>query len=906
MPELEHLRWQKLVLPPAPRKKPKGFGQSPPLRDREEHSRLLTSGIESAVEAVHMERQKLGLAPSQMLVLEFTDVLGFDVRKILEEYLGLYILSEVAIERELNAPIFSAEVSAPEGYNNRRLIATLDHAQLQIESIESVRASSGNEDSRKTRFIFTTRLAAKLFKPYIERSQAWAGWKVIVETKLRDTFYKTLVQFPDEASIERLRAELAAYRINGAQVQLTAIQRAKLFDAFEQIGSVSANDRLGTQAKETGFPEGQFYFDLDLWHTGEDAIQEMRNATTIIENAGGRVSNIKAVADMLILVRVEGTEEVARKLLAYDRVSRLDLPPNLPPQVFDILDYRYRPSTPRFEANMPRACVIDSGVLPGHPLMSGGVIDSRDFDSGERTPVDRVGHGTHVAGIVVYGNVVEAMQQNRWIPKVQVVNAKVMRRGPSGTSEFAEEKRAEEQLEEAIRWAVGTQQCRVFNLSLGNVASMYSRGHQLPWALLLDTLARELDIVIIVSSGNNTSPLVPTAATRAQLQVGVLENIFGPDHALIDPATAALALTVGAVARLDQPSSRPITRYPGDVHPPVASPVEGPSPFTRTGICDGRGGGLHRSIKPELVAYGGNYLLRLAPEPYEWAGSDPHLGEPSLAFDFPITGRLFASACGTSFAAPYVTHIAAQVEHQFKQNRQIASANLIRALVVNSAKHTEVARSFIESHQTADAELSMLRSMGYGKPTPQKALYSSENRVVLYAEDEVTEDHYHLYELKLPEAFIRESGQRRIHLTLAYDPPIRGSRKEYIARTMWFELIRDLSAMEIQSATAGTLGRQTTSNSLTLKPTLGRLEWSTVQSASFEARNRTALSTDGQPRLFHVLVGCQQRFKSGEDPLQHYALVATLEHEKSDVQLYEAVRTQLQAQQVHNRARLRS
>ncbi len=58
--------------------------------------------------------------------------------------------------------------------------------------------------------------------------------------------------------------------------------------------------------------------------------------------------------------------------------------------------------------------------------------------------------------------------------------------------------------------------------------------------------------------------------------------------------------------------------------------------------------------------------------------------------------------------------------------------------------------------------------------------------------------------------------------------------------------------------------------------------------------------------LKSALVGCQQRFKSGEDPLQHYALVATLEHEKNDVQIYEAVKVQLQVQQARSRARLRS
>ena len=604
---------------------------------------------------------------------------------------------------------------------------------------------------------------------------------------------------------------------------------------------------------------------------------------------------------MLILARVEGTAEVANKLLNYDRVSRLDLPPSFPVQLFDIFERPLLPASLVFEDDMPQACVVDSGVVPGHPLLSGAVIDSRDFDSGDRTVVDTVGHGTHISGTIVYGDVAHCIPRNEWHPKVRVVNAKVLHKGAFGEPAFRDEKRAETQLEDAIRWASATYQCRVFNLSLGNLARKYSRGHQLPWALLLDRLASELNIVLIVSAGNNTSPDVPAASSRADLRRGSLENIYSADHALIDPATAANALTVGAVARTEQPARHNL-RFPGDVHPPVASPPEAPSPFTRTGISDGRGGGLHRSIKPELVAYGGNYLLNLTVPPYEWTGNDPHLGEPSLAFNFATSGKPFSSACGTSFAAPFVTHIAARVEHLFKQRGRPASLNLIRALIVHSARYAQSAIDFITTNR-ADAELSILRAMGYGKPSPEMSLYSSDNRVVLFAEDEIADDQYQLYELKLPQEFITGNDRRRIRLTLAYDPPVRESRKEYIGKTMWFELFRDESAASIQNHMADPVAHRIKSEKLT--PTESRLEWSTVQSASFEAKLSSKLAVGGKPRKFHVLVGCQKRF-SGEDPFQRYALVASLEHEKTDVRLYEATRILIPAQRVRNRARLRS
>ena len=39
----------------------------------------------------------------------------------------------------------------------------------------------------------------------------------------------------------------------------------------------------------------------------------------------------------------------------------------------------------------PLACVVDSGIVSGHPLLRDLVVDEEDFDSGEDTPVDREG-----------------------------------------------------------------------------------------------------------------------------------------------------------------------------------------------------------------------------------------------------------------------------------------------------------------------------------------------------------------------------------------------------------------------------------------------------------------------------------------------------------------------------------
>jgi|GEM_PF-5578116 len=44
-------------------------------------------------------------------------------------------------------------------------------------------------------------------------------------------------------------------------------------------------------------------------------------------------------------------------------------------------------------------------------MLRGWVVEERDFESGENTAVDRNGHGTAVAGLVVYGDIARCIDR---------------------------------------------------------------------------------------------------------------------------------------------------------------------------------------------------------------------------------------------------------------------------------------------------------------------------------------------------------------------------------------------------------------------------------------------------------------------------------------------------------------
>lgn len=569
---------------------------------------------------------------------------------------------------------------------------------------------------------------------------------------------------------------------------------------------------------------------------------------------------------------------------------------------------------------MPLAAIIDSGIVSGHPFLSGLVVDAIDFSSGEGTPADLHGHGTQVAGVVVYGDLTEGLTTGKWEPKVRVLSGKVLRNNPDGTGGviFAEDERASIQMADAIRTLHDTYGCRVFNLSINENHRVYRGGRQSEWALMLDDIARELNIVVVVSSGN-AIPEIPSSFMRTELGRDLLEIQTSERHAIADPASGANVLTVGSIARRDEPSVHPNV-FERDPSPIVPVESEMPSPFTRTGNVLDKGSGLVRQVKPELVSYGGNYSITSTGGVWaRWKDNDRNLAEVLLNHNFP-TGSLLTLGWGTSFAAPQVTHVCAQVEHQlrriFHPMGKIPSANLVRAITVHSASIPQEIQVKLTNGLTEGAGQRRLRRFfGYGRPSIDKALFSDTNRVLLVADDLIASGKYHIYELELPENFVRNRGRRKIRATLAFDPPVRNTRKTYVARTMWMKMCRGLTPSEIDSirSTGGSGSVAFGSNQLlNMKPTGELLSWSTVQSNIFETTRAQVLETcrhsDGKYKI-HLIVGCEEEFPGYEEDLQRYGLVVSLEHEDAQISLYQEVQASITVQaraQMRSQSRVRS
>ena len=600
---------------------------------------------------------------------------------------------------------------------------------------------------------------------------------------------RVLVQFPSIETISRLQSEADRYRTEAAErLEIPVGLRTKFFDGLHRVDTVSRADRIGNRLASEGYPDAEtFAVDVDLWHPGtRDGAREVQEQLrAICREHGGAVTD-QLRTESLVLARITANSELAERLLNFDIVAQVNLPPALPSTytaLFD--DVPPLPAGSAPTGDEPVVGLLDSGVLAGHPLLRGWIVEEVNLTD-EATVVDLQGHGTEVAGIAVYGDVARCIDTGAWDPQVMVASAKVLERHPfdARSTVFPNNRRPEALVQEAIRLLHGERGCRIFNLSLGNASDIYAAGRQFPWAEVLDQLSRELDIVIVVATGNDPDPVMPGAVhTREAFQAGVRDAILAnPSARICNPATAAIAVTVGSIARSESPRTR--DSFAG-------APRGAPAPFSRVGPGY-ESKPTQRSVKPEFVAYGGNFAVsQLAGAPPRWIEHDIRLGEPTTRLNTD-GGRPLKAVSGTSFAAPHVSNAAAWALEAVAATGRHPSANSVRALLGVSAETPPCGEDWLRGPDVWNE----LRLAGFGTVNVDRVRHSLENDVCLLASDRIEDDHVHLYEVRVPESFLAGRASRGIVVSLAYDPPVRSSRRDYLSRTMWLEVLKGLSSGE--------------------------------------------------------------------------------------------------------------
>jgi hypothetical protein len=393
------------------------------------------------------------------------------------------------------------------------------------------------------------------------------------------------------------------------------------------------------------------------------------------------------------------------------------------------------------EYNSPEIGVIDSGIMEGHKYISPAIIvgNSKSYIDGDSSTADYVkngGHGTRVAGAILYPYGISSVVQPYQLPCF-VRNLRVL-----DTNNILTHKLPAELMKQIVE---DNEDCKIFNLSINsNVASRLK--HMSSWAVTIDSLINQNKVIFLISTGNITKDDIRHYIGNGINYPDFLEE---PYCRIANPAQSSFAITVGSINH---------TSFEDDDFLSLGIEDE-VSPFSRIGT------GIWGMIKPEVVEYGGG--LTVSKTGNIVSGKDaisPELIRSTLDGGSAIGNDIV----GTSFATPKVSYIVAQLLKLYPDE----DVNLLRALVVQGARLPNI---FFEN-----PTLKSIMHFGYGIPSLERVTKNTHQRVTFYNVGEIRAEEGHIYSLNIPE-FLRspvEEYDILIEVTLSYTTKVRRTRQK--------------------------------------------------------------------------------------------------------------------------------
>ena len=442
-------------------------------------------------------------------------------------------------------------------------------------------------------------------------------------------------------------------------------------------------------------------------------------------------------------------------------------------------------------ADCPHICILDTGVNAGHPLLAIALAPD-DLHSIE--PVwgveDKVGHGTEMAGLAVWGDLTEVMESSNPVMLThRLESVKLLpHNGGNAGRHFGNVT-----LEGVGRPEIShPYRKRVFSMAV-TAKDNRDRGKPSAWSATLDRLACDVDgegltpRLIVVSCGNVDQP----EAWRNYFDSNTTDSIH-------DPGQAWNVLTVGAYTEKVL-----ITEPDTDGFSPV-SKLGGLSPFSTTSATWQK----PWPLKPDVVFEGGNVAMDSI--------SPVNMHSLNLLTAFhDTTSRLLTTTNATSAATALCSRMAAQLMAQYPK----LWPETVRALIVHSAEWTPQMRAdFLGSHKPSKKDYGFLiRHCGFGVPNLERALWSASNSLTLIVQDELQPfmcekgkdpklRDMHLHSLPWPKDALESLGEMQVELraTLSYfiepSPGIvergGGGRYRYESHGLRFDVKRPLEKID--------------------------------------------------------------------------------------------------------------
>lgn len=399
-------------------------------------------------------------------------------------------------------------------------------------------------------------------------------------------------------------------------------------------------------------------------------------------------------------------------------------------------------------------CILDSGINNGHRLLEPFCSDNeKEAYHPDWQPNDQEGHGTQMAGIVVFGDLQEALESRDTV----AINHRLFS-GKILPPPYLPENN------KRLYGVITAQTISNCEIKLKNRLNIFSlavttkyetdKGRPSSWSAEIDKLAfgeEDIKRLILISAGNSTN------AVPQQSLIDYPE--INKELSIQSPAQAWNALTVGAFTekvRITDPDYRdynPLAKH-GEL-----------SPHSTTSLTWDTN---RWPNKPDVVLEGGNTTK--SPNNEVVACNDLEL----LTTSHKSTEEQFELFNATSAATAKAAWMAAQIQSIVPN----AWPETIRALMVHSAEWTPqlIDQFGIDLKKKGDIG-KLLRIAGYGVPNLKNASECAENHLTLIAQETIqpfekdgSTNIMHFYELPWPKEDLQNLGDQEVTLriTLSY------------------------------------------------------------------------------------------------------------------------------------------
>lgn len=360
------------------------------------------------------------------------------------------------------------------------------------------------------------------------------------------------VVFSDDHELSNFKRKLSDY---GSKTG----HKHDFFNAIETIQDIPKDKKIGPLLKDNPLDGKPEFINLELWKTD---VPDQN--TTFIEQLKITYSNKskfritdKLITKSFVLLRVKLVREIFDEIIELKEIARIDRP-SIP--VFNPFKYK-NIDISEMEVGKPNESaagilIVDSGVVSNHPFLENCIGAQENFQEKEQELQDTVGHGTAVAGCAAYNDIEKCIENKAFYPSNWIFSAKLMYAETNEitgqiSAKYDSEKLVEHQFKDAVESFLSNPEynIRVVNISIGNIHEVWHKNYsrQFPFAALIDELSYTYPFVVFVVSTGNMPPLNAYDSIEDILQKYPGFLYENDQFKIINPATAAIAITVGSI-----------------------------------------------------------------------------------------------------------------------------------------------------------------------------------------------------------------------------------------------------------------------------------------------------------------------------------------------------------------------